>query len=159
MALRVQAIRGGRNGQVAQIQFILLLWNERVLVTYFREMNVLSETNGNVECLPAVAVRKLKGFLTSCLCVCADIRERRGTRALAELLGFQVLCSHQGLGPLSLAQFLSEWLTVTGLLLGQQRARLAYEQESSEVAPGREGVWLCSRSSVSLEVGTGCLFC
>lgn len=33
LALRAQAIRGGRNGQVAQIWLMLLLWNERVLVT------------------------------------------------------------------------------------------------------------------------------
>ena len=68
MALRAQAIRGGRNGQVAQIWFILLLWNERVLVTYFKKMNALFETDGNGRCMPAVAVRTLQDYLTSCPC-------------------------------------------------------------------------------------------
>ena len=63
MALRAQAIRGGRNGQVAQVWLILLLWNERVLVTYFKKMNALFETDGNGRCMPAVAVSTLQGCL------------------------------------------------------------------------------------------------
>lgn len=55
MVLRVQDIRGGRNGHVAQFGVMFLLWNERVLVPYFKEVNALFETDRNVGSLPAVA--------------------------------------------------------------------------------------------------------
>lgn len=44
---------------------MLLLWNERVLVTYFKEMNALFETVGNVKCMPAVELRMLNSDLLS----------------------------------------------------------------------------------------------
>ena len=44
---------------------MLLLWNERVLVTYFKKMNALFETDGNGKCMPAVAVSTLQGYLIS----------------------------------------------------------------------------------------------
>lgn len=48
-------IRGDRNGQGAQFWVMFLLWNERVFVPYFKEMNALFETDGNVGSLPAMA--------------------------------------------------------------------------------------------------------
>ena len=62
---------------------MLLLWNERVLVTYFKKMNALFETDGNGRCMPAVAVSTLQGCLISVFLLYPDIQERRDTMVLA----------------------------------------------------------------------------
>lgn len=90
---------------MAQIWLMLLLWNERVLVTYFKKMNALFETDGNGRCMPAVAVSTLQGYLISRLLLYPDIQERRGTMALAWFPGALFM---QGT-LLGLAQLLSEW--------------------------------------------------
>lgn len=80
---------------------MLLLWNQRVLVPYFKEMNALFETDGNVRSLPAVA------GLGPPLAPHCDIRERRAAVAPAELFGFQGLRSHHQEALLGLAWIIS----------------------------------------------------
>lgn len=108
MALRAQDKRGGRNGQVAQIWCILLLWNERVLVTYFKKMNVLFETDRNGRCMPAVAVRTLQDYLTSCLCAISWHSGKKGYNGTSRAIWFPGALLTPG-SPPGISSALSEW--------------------------------------------------
>lgn len=54
-----------------------------MLVTYFKKMNALFETDGSGRCVPAVAVSTLQDYPDLVFLLCLTTSGRRGTLALA----------------------------------------------------------------------------
>lgn len=123
-------------------------------LSHFKKMNVLFEVGGNVKYMPAVAVRRLKGCLTSCLCTIAWPSGKGVLWHWQSSLVSRCFFNTRELSWVSSDPVWVAWLA-WGFSLGSTGLGcLAHEQESREVALGREGIWLCFHLNARLEVGT-----